>query len=199
MKVIVLGAGLVGLPMALDLDKNPDYEVSICDLDQSKLFNIKHKYGLHTIKADLSENNTIKKVISDYDMVVNAVPGFMGYKTVRSIIETGKNVVDIAFFPEDMLSLDELAKTNDVIAISDIGVAPGMSNILSSFAYHQLDKTENIQIFVGGLPKVREWPFEYKAVFSPVDVIEEYTRPARFVRNGEFVTMPALSGKEVLK
>jgi len=51
-------------------------------------------------------------------------------------------------------------------------------------------------IYVGGLPIVRQWPYEYKAVFSPLDVIEEYTRTARFVENGRVVTRPALTDLE---
>lgn len=45
---------------------------------------------------------------------------------------------------------------------------------------------------------VREWPFEYKAVFSPIDVIEEYTRPARYVQNGTVVVREALSDPELI-
>lgn len=198
MNIIVLGAGLVGLPMAIDLNKDAEFEVTICDIDATRLDNINKELGLTTIAADLRHKETVSKIISDFDLVVNAVPGFMGYSTVKTIIEAGKNVVDIAFFPEDMLTLDALAKEKGVIAISDIGVAPGMSNILSSYAYHQLDKTTDIKILVGGLPKVREWPWEYKAVFSPIDVIEEYTRPARFVRDGKLVVMPALTDPEYI-
>jgi saccharopine dehydrogenase-like NADP-dependent oxidoreductase len=45
---------------------------------------------------------------------------------------------------------------------------------------------------------VRNQPFEYRAVFSPIDVIEEYTRPARYVEHGELVTREALTGIEPL-
>jgi saccharopine dehydrogenase-like NADP-dependent oxidoreductase len=51
---------------------------------------------------------------------------------------------------------------------------------------------------VGGLPKKREWPFEYQAVFSPIDVIEEYIRPARYVQNAQLVTKEALSDTELV-
>ncbi len=122
----------------------------------------------------------------------------MGFNTLKQIIEAGKDVIDIAFFPENLFDLDELAKEHDVTAISDIGVAPGMSNILSAHADSMLDQTDNIRIYVGGLPKTRSWPWEYKAVFSPIDVIEEYTRPARFVENGKLVTRPALTDPELL-
>jgi len=104
--------------------------------------------------------------------------------------------VDIAFFPEDPFTLNKLAKEKGVIAIMDCGVAPGMSNILIGYVDHLLDETESVHIYVGGLPIVRQWPYEYKAVFSPLDVIEEYTRPARFVENGRVVTRPALTDLE---
>jgi saccharopine dehydrogenase-like NADP-dependent oxidoreductase len=122
----------------------------------------------------------------------------MGFATLRAIIEAGKNVVDIAFFPEDPFELDGLARQHGVTAVVDCGVAPGMSNLLSGHGARLLDETETILCYVGGLPVVREWPYEYKAVFSPIDVIEEYTRPARYVENGVLVTRPALSDPELI-
>jgi saccharopine dehydrogenase-like NADP-dependent oxidoreductase len=136
--------------------------------------------------------------VDGFDIAVNAVPGFMGFQTLKSIIETGKDVIDIAFFPEDPFELDEPAKEKGVTAIVDCGVAPGMSNVLIGHVDSLLDKTEQILIYVGGLPEIREWPYEYKAPFSPIDVIEEYIRPARFVENGRLVVRPALSEPELI-
>lgn len=198
MNIIILGAGLIGLPMALDLQKDNQFNVTLCDIDKQKLDRVSSEYNIDTLQADLTEVHSIQKVVANADMVLNAVPGFMGFATLKTVIEAGKNVVDITFFPEDLFDLDELAKVRGVIAISDIGVAPGMSNILSSYADHQLDQTESIRIYVGGLPKVREWPWEYKAVFSPIDVIEEYSRHARFIKNGREIVMPALSDAELI-
>jgi saccharopine dehydrogenase-like NADP-dependent oxidoreductase len=107
-------------------------------------------------------------------------------------------VVDIAFFPEDPFVLDDVAKQNSTTVIMDCGVAPGMSNILVAYVDHILDKTYSALIYVGGLPEIRKWPYEYTAVFSPIDVIEEYTRPARYVENGKIVVRPALSDAEYL-
>jgi saccharopine dehydrogenase-like NADP-dependent oxidoreductase len=122
----------------------------------------------------------------------------MGLAILRSIIEAGKNVVDIAFFPEDPFVLDQEAKQRGVTAIVDCGVAPGMSNLLTGYAASLLDETSSVLIYVGGLPQVRQWPYDYKAVFSPMDVIEEYTRPARYVENGREVVRPALSDPEFI-
>jgi lysine 6-dehydrogenase len=195
MKIIVLGAGLVGGPMALDLSKDREMEVTIVDSDKKKLSRFSDT-KIEVIEADLSLPGKTGQLIQPFDMVLSAVPGFMGFKTLEAIIESGKNVVDIAFFPEDMFELDALARKNQVTAISDMGVAPGMSNLLAGYADHRLDKTEKVIIYVGGLPKVRQWPYQYKAVFSPADVIEEYTRPARYVLNGKEIIKPALSEPE---
>jgi lysine 6-dehydrogenase len=195
MKIIVLGAGLVGGPMALDLSKDREMEVTIVDSDKKKLSRFSDT-KIEVIEADLSLPGKTGQLIQPFDMVLSAVPGFMGFKTLKAIIESGKNVVDIAFFPEDMFELDALARKHQVTAISDMGVAPGMSNLLAGYADHRLDKTEKVIIYVGGLPKVRQWPYQYKAVFSPADVIEEYTRPARYVLNGKEIIKPALSEPE---
>ncbi len=195
MKVIVLGAGLVGGPMAIDLAKEKSFQVTVADISAANLEKIKAP-GVQKIQKDLSDPVNVKNLVKDYDMVLNAVPGFMGFQTLKAIIEAKKNAVDIAFFPEDVFILDAMAKENGVTVVSDFGVAPGMSNVLIGYADHLLDETTNATIYVGGLPRVREWPYEYKAVFSPVDVIEEYTRPARYVENGHLITREALSDPE---
>jgi len=121
----------------------------------------------------------------------------MGFEALKSIIGAKKNVVDISFFPENALELDAYAKANGVTAIVDCGVAPGMSNLI--LGYHDTEmKIKSFECMVGGLPKKRVKPFEYKAPFSPVDVIEEYTRPARYVENGHVVTRPAMSDTELI-
>ena len=197
-KVLVLGAGLVGLPMALDLAMGEEFDVSVADIDNSRFEYLESK-NIKTIKEDLRNKASLQQLISGYDFILNAVPGFMGFSTLRTCIEEGKNTVDIAFFPEDVYELNDLALQNNVIVISDIGVAPGMSNLLTGYAAQKLDQVDDVKIFVGGLPRIRTQPWEYKAVFSPTDIIEEYTRPARIVRNGEIVTIDPLTEIEHLE
>jgi saccharopine dehydrogenase-like NADP-dependent oxidoreductase len=180
--------------MALDLARHGEFDVTVADIDPEALSRLAARDPkIETRVVDFGEPGTVSAVASEHDLVLNAVPGFMGYETLRSIIEAQRDVVDIAFFPEDPFQLDSLAKDAGVRAIVDCGVAPGMSNLLVGHLDSRLDRTETVRIFVGGLPEVRRWPFEYRAVFSPIDVIEEYTRPARFVEGGQLVVREALS------
>jgi len=193
-KIIVLGAGLVGKAMAIDLAKQ--FDVTSVDFNEEALKAVS-QHGVKTSKLDFSNPELLTAAIQPFDLVVGAVPGFLGLQTAKTVIEGGKNMVDISFFPEDPFLLDDLAKKKNVTVVTDCGVAPGMGNIILGH-HHQQMKIDSYECLVGGLPVVREWPYEYKAVFSPIDVIEEYIRPARYVQNKAVIIREALSDAELI-
>lgn len=193
-KIVVFGAGLVGSAIALDLRKN--FEITSVDIHEQALQQLEAR-GIATRHCDLSQPGNIKGIAANFDLVVGALPGLMGFEMMKEVIEAGKDMVDISFFPEDPFLLDDAARARGVTIVTDCGVAPGMSNII--LGYHNARmQVADYKCLVGGLPFKREWPFEYKAVFSPIDVIEEYVRPARFVQNGVLVTKEALSDTELV-
>ncbi len=194
-KIIVLGAGMVGKAIAIDLAKK--HKVSAADIDQESLSYLSENYQITPIGINLMEEERIHEVVRDFDLVVSAVPGFMGFDTLRTVIEAGKNIVDISFMPEDFMELNALAAKKGVTAITDCGVAPGMPNLIVGY-HNELMEIDTFEYVVGGLPFVKVYPFYYKAPFSPVDVVEEYTRPARFVEKGKRMTKPAMSEPEMM-
>ncbi len=215
-KILILGSGMVGGAMALDMAKR--HHVTLADVDPSALdkvlsraedlkINTRHGSGevtrpsaggLEVQPLDVTDTNALQSALSPIDLVISAVPGFLGYRTLQTVIAAGRDIVDISFFPENALELNNLALKKHVTAIVDCGVAPGMGNLLLGYHNEQMTVT-SFECLVGGLPKVRQWPFCYKAPFSPVDVIEEYVRPARFVENGHLVTREALSDPELIE
>ena len=195
--IIVLGAGMVGSAMAKDLSNN--HNVLLTDLNASVLENVKNSFSsIETLQLDVTNDIELSNAVKDKDLVLSAVPGFLGYKTLEKIIRLKKDVVDISFFPENALDLTELAVENNVTAIVDCGVAPGMDNVILGY-YNETHKLESFECLVGGLPKEKKWPFCYKAPFSPIDVIEEYTRPARYVENGNLIVRPPLTDCEFIE
>ena len=198
MRITVLGAGLVGSAIVADLAQESGWQIAAVDVDDRALAKLEARTLARTIQADLGQVGAVDRVVQDADLVICAVPGFMGFETLKRIISTGKNVVDISFFGEDAFALDDLAKEKGVTAVVDCGVAPGLCNVLAGHVDSTLDRVERYVCYVGGLPRERQWPYEYKVVFSAVDVLEEYTRPARFVEYGQPVVRPALSDVELL-
>ncbi|NHZ85928.1 MAG: saccharopine dehydrogenase [Planctomycetia bacterium] len=195
-KIVVLGTGLVGKAMILDLYKS--YNITAVDISLKNLSDLEKLPNVTTIAIDLSVSSNIKKVIKDADLVIGAVPGFMGFNMVKNVIEAGKNIVDISFFPEDPLELDKSAKENGVTAIVDCGVSPGMGNIILGHYLNKID-ISSYKCLVGGLPQKPEKPWGYKAVFSPIDVIEIYTRPVRYRKNMKIIIDKALSKCETIE
>lgn len=195
--IIVLGAGMVGSVMAIDLSKK--HKVTLTDLHQNVLDKVKQKCkNLIVQQLDVTNKEHLQNSINQHDLVICAVPGFLGFKTLKAIIEAEMNVIDISFFPENALELNTLAKEKNITAIVDCGVAPGMDNVILG-RYNEIMKLTDFECLVGGLPKIKKWPFNYKAPFSPIDVIEEYTRPARYVEHGKEVVREPLTDCEYVE
>ncbi len=194
-EILVLGGGRVGSAIAYDLSVN--YSITVADINKQTLKNLQKKYNYNTVFSDFSNLKNLKELLQNYELIISAVPGFMGFEVLKTIIENKKNVVDISFFPENALELHELAKQNHVTALVDFGVAPGLGNILFGH-YDTIMDIQCYECYVGGLPKNKQKPFEYKAPFSPIDVIEEYTRPARLFENSNIVIKEPLSEIELI-
>lgn len=193
-KVVVLGAGRVGKVIASDLSQ--EFEVTSADMSPAALASLSSRYPVKTQVADLGSPQAVADAIEPADLVICAVPGFMGFNTLKTILERGKNVVDISFFAEDAFALDELARSRNVIAAVDCGVAPGTPDYLAGKLVNKM-QIDDFEFQIGGLHFHRSGPEQYLPTFSPTDVWEEYTRPARYVRDGKLITMPPLSEPEL--
>tara|TARA_R110002072_G_scaffold87129_1_gene196560 strand:- start:14297 stop:15424 length:1128 start_codon:yes stop_codon:yes gene_type:complete len=189
-RILVLGAGMVGSAMVRDLAKR--HQVLSTDFSAAALAPLATVANVTTQQLNCSDREAVQAAAKDVDAVVCAVPGHLGFATLRSLIEAGKKVADISFFPENALELDALAKQTGAVVVTDIGVAPGVDNLILGHHDAQMD-VKRFECLVGGLPIARSFPFQYKAPFSPMDVVEEYLRPARIYEHGREVVKPALS------
>lgn len=194
MKILLLGAGLVGQTIAKDLAEQ--HQVIVLDKADKAVQNLAaFSEYISGESMDLSDPLNLEGVLDKVDLVVNALPGSLGYRVLETVIEAGRDIVDISFFPENALDLDQKARDKGVTAIVDSGVAPGLDNLLLGYHDHKMT-VERFECLVGGLPFERTWPFEYKAPFSPDDVIDEYLRPARLMENGRIVSNAPLTDLE---
>lgn len=192
-KIVVLGAGRVGKVIAADLSE--EFDVTSADTNPNALEFLAQRYPVQGHVADLADPRAVSVVIGNADLVICAVPGYMGFNTLKTVIEAGRDVVDISFFAEDAFDLEELARRRRVTAVVDCGIAPGTPDYLAGYFAGRME-IQDFEFMVGGLHFHRTGPDRYLPTFSPSDVWEEYTRPARYVRNGKLVTMPPLSEPE---
>lgn len=195
-KVLVLGGGMVGSVMALDLASDEAYAVTVADGNRDSLDRLVSKSGGRITPrgdVDFASPESITVAAKEHDLVVGAVPGSLGFAMMGAVIRAGKSMSDISFMGEDYFRWNDDAKKAGVTLMEDVGVSPGFSNVIIGSAVNELESVDSVDIYVTGLPLSPEEPFNYRFVFSPDDCIEEYVRPVRLKREGKIIEMPALS------
>jgi len=198
-KVLVLGCGRIGSLIAREMAR--DYQVMVADSNHDSLFKIAPPgSGMDARLVDLSDTYKLQMTIRTYDpdIVIGAMPSILGFKTLQTVIECEKNYVDISFMPEDPRDLEMRALMADVTVVVDMGVMPGLGNLMAGYAADRILECDTIKIYCGGNPAKPKPPYFYKAPFAPSDVIEEYTRPVRLKSDWCLKTVPAMSGSEMI-
>lgn len=204
MKVAVLGSGLMGKEAARDLVHSVGVEkVGLADIDLARAQEVCRQLQSDKLEAfhlDASNPEELSQFISQYDVVINALFYSFNEKVARAAIETGVSVVDlgghIGHITDKVLGLKEEAIAANSTIIPDLGVAPGMINILAGYGASKLDKADTIKMYVGGIPVKPEAPLEYNHVFSMEGLFDHYTDPSLIVRNGVKQEVPSLSEVE---
>jgi lysine 6-dehydrogenase len=203
MRTLVLGAGHQGTACAYDLLQNPDVkEVRLADLHITHLPEFLAPYSgkrLVPTPLDVRDRDAVLALMRESDAVMSAIPYYFNLELTKLAVEAGTNFCDLGgnteiVFQQKQLS-DKIAAKGKTI-VPDCGLAPGMVNILAQHGISQLDKVQNVKIFVGGLPQHPEPPLNYQIVYSLEGVLDYYTTLSWVVRDGKRTQVRALSERE---
>lgn len=149
---------------------------------------------------DAGNAENLAQFMKQFDVIINALFYSFNEIVAKTAIGVGVSSVDlgghIGHITDKVLKLHEDAKTAGVTIIPDLGVAPGMINILSGYGVSQLDQADSVFLYVGGIPVRPEPPLEYNHVFSMEGLMDHYTDPSFIIRNGSMVEVPSLSEVE---
>ncbi|MHA1708731.1 MAG: saccharopine dehydrogenase family protein [Candidatus Baldrarchaeia archaeon] len=202
MKILVLGCGNIGSAIVMDLTRSiPSAEVAVADNDLRKITRLANrlKGKIRHVLIDASNQEKLTRLFSKFDVVVGALPGRLGFNAMHAAINAGTNMVDVSYTPENPLLLNEDALNAGVTIVPDCGFAPGLTNLIVGFCSCIFDQIDTVKIFVGGLPQRPVPPLGYVITWSVEDLIEEYTRDARIIVDGEIVRVRALDGIETVE
>ncbi|HOK23227.1 MAG TPA: saccharopine dehydrogenase C-terminal domain-containing protein [Candidatus Hydrothermia bacterium] len=193
--ILLLGAGrqgYVALETLLDLGVK---DVIVVDNNIENAKRVEH-LGLNVLEMDVNKIS-LKEFKDKFVLVINCLPAKFGFQILNMAVVNGINIIDITYMAEDPFALDDLARQKRICAIVDAGFAPGISNFLVGYGFIKYGPgIQTITIKVGGIPLNPVPPFNYRITWSPEDLIEEYIRPSRILRDGKVVKVPALSGVE---
>ncbi len=186
--ITILGAGNIGYAIADDLSQ--DFDLSVIDISKKSLNRIPvgKKY-----LGDVTKN---KEIIEKSDLIISALPGSVSFDIISKLIRMKKNVIDVSYMPEDPFRFERSVKENKTLLIPDAGFAPGLSNVIAGHLYKTMKKIEKIEIYVAGLPLKKIPPLYYTVTWNVEGLIDEYTRPARIIKNNKIVSLDPLENIE---
>lgn len=201
MKIGVLGSGLMGKEAARDLAASEGVTaVGLADIDLDRaqlLCDQLNSPKLTAYQVNAKDEQELANYMRQFDVIINALFYSFNEVVAKTAIEVGVNSVDlgghIGHMTDKVLAMQDAAKAAGVTLIPDLGVAPGMINILSGHGAGKLDKLDAIKLYVGGIPVRPEAPLEYNHVFSMEGVFDHYTDPSLIIRNGVKQEIPSLS------
>jgi lysine 6-dehydrogenase len=206
MKILVLGAGLMGHGACFDLaHHSPEVEsVTVADADFDKAQAVAENINstkVSAIQLNVSDYERCMSVMRGHDAVISCVNYWYNVELAKAAVETGTNFCDLGgnnYVVDEQLALDELAKAANINIIPDCGLAPGMVSILAVHGVNRFDEIQEIHIRVGGLPQNPKPPLNYQLVFSVEGLINEYIEKARVIRNGEISEVESMTENETL-
>lgn len=199
-KIIVLGCGNIGSVVARDLAESlPSAEIVVADMNKQRAEETAKKIGRNNVshmQVDASNHSELVDTIKRFDLVVGALPGFMGFRACKASIAAEVNMVDVSFMPEDVMVLHKDALKVGITVVPDCGMSPGLGSIFVGRAVSQLETVESVHMLNGGLPAKPQPPLDYVITWSSKDLIELYTRKATIVQKGKQVQVGATGGLE---
>ncbi len=204
MRILVIGAGMMGRAIAYDLLRHPEVsKLVIADRERTRaeaIVDWLRDRRAVPVRLDATAPRAVRETMAGCAVAVSAVPYFLNLGLARAAVDVGVHFCDLGGNPsivDQELNLDDDANAAGVTVIPDCGLAPGLVNILTAAAVAALGGTaDEVEIRVGGLPQHPRPPLGYQIVFSPHGLINEYMEAAVILRDGKPTTVPSLTGIE---
>ncbi len=158
---------------------------------------------IRPVRVDVSDEGEARRAMAGgFDVAVGAASYRFNANLARAAIRAGVDFCDLGGnndVVERELSMDRAARAAGVTVVPDCGLAPGMVSLVAVRVLELLGGTaDELRIRVGGLPLHPRPPLNYKLVFSPEGLINEYWEPAVAVRGGRPVKLESLTEIEEL-
>jgi len=197
-KIMIIGAGNIGIAIASMLLHIDAYEISISDkLDAlSSVTALKH-LGVAKVLLDASSDAQLREVLKSYDYVINAGPYHLASTIAMAAIKTETHYFDLT---EDVFQTDRIRSFASIdlktVLVPQCGLAPGYISILANHVAQQFDQVCDVKMRVGALPINPTNALKYNTSWSIDGLINEYLHPCNAIKNGKMTVTEPLEGYE---
>ncbi len=207
MKIMVLGAGRMGLGAAYDLAHNsPDVTaITVADADAERVRAVVRQVNspiLGGVTLEATDAPRVVALMRGHDAVISCVNYFYNEQLANAAVIARVNFCDLGGNNDVVraeLNLHEQARATGINIIPDCGLAPGLVSVLAAHGAQRFSQLDEIHIRVGGLPQQPQPPLNYQIVFSPEGLINEYVEKARVIRDGRIAEVDSMTELEWLE
>jgi saccharopine dehydrogenase-like NADP-dependent oxidoreductase len=199
MKVLLLGVGMQGKAALRDLACSQEVEsVTAADLDLAALERYVHRWlpGAPVVceSLDAGDPAGLRRLFAaGPDVVVDLLPVPLHAGVNRAAVEAGVHVVNASYRDAALERLAPSAESDGVTILPELGMDPGIDLVLLGEAVRSLNEVHEIVSYGAGFPEPAAAGnrLRYKVTWNFEGVLRSYLRPARVVREGATVEIPA--------
>lgn len=199
--ILIIGAGRSASSLIQYLLQKSDKEnlhLTIGDLSlelaQKKTNNHKNATA---IQLDIANVNQRQTEIQKADIVISMLPAHMHIEVAKDCITYKKNMVTASYISDEMQSLNEQVKANNLVFMNEVGLDPGIDHMSAMKVIDEIrDKGGKMilfESFCGGLvaPESDNNLWNYKFTWAPRNVVlAGQGGTAKFIQEGKYKYIP---------
>jgi lysine 6-dehydrogenase len=202
MKIVVLGAGLMGRAVVHDLAGAREVrDIVVADFDRERAQEVARKFGdgkASGLFADVRDTPHLAKVLRGCEVVVNCTQYNWNLEVMRAALAARVHYMDLGglyHMTKKQFALDRDFRRIGKLAIPGMGGAPGITNVMARALADKMERVDSIRVYNAGADEQKyDSPIAYS--FSIATILDELTMsPIHFV-GGRYVEKPMLSEPE---
>jgi lysine 6-dehydrogenase len=211
MRVLVIGAGMMGWAAAFDLARSERVQaVTLADKDELRLGDTVERVNRLTesskvagVRLDAADTSAAVKLMRGHDGALSAVPYYFNLGLAKAAIRAGCHFADLGgnnVVVQQEFKCELQAQAAGIAIAPGCGLSPGVASILGGELLRRIGgKADALKIYLGDLPQTPRSPFNHELVFSVEGLINLYSEPAKLLRGEQMITVEALAEVETFR
>lgn len=193
-RVLIVGAGRVGVTIAANLVRGRTYAVTLADQRPPQRLPV----GAAFERLDAHDAAALDAACRGCAAVISAAPFFLNAEIARAAKAAGAHYFDLTEDVATTKAIRALAEGAATAFAPQCGLAPGFVGIVAGDLAKRFDETRAVRMRVGALPRYPANRLKYNLTWSTEGLINEYCNPCEALRDGKLVSLQPLEGLEPL-
>lgn len=199
-RILIMGAGKIGVTVASLLAASGDYKAYIADLQPPSFLPKIEKSALEFITMNIKNQTEAADLIKHHGIegIVSCLPFHLSLDVAKLAKACGIHYFDATEDVAITTAVTNLAQGSKGVFAPQCGLAPGFISIAANSLIETFDEVDHLKMRVGALTQSTSNSLHYGFTWSIDGLINEYLHPCLVLENGEQKLTPALGGLEEL-